>query len=50
VQAAGAPFGDISSQILWLFLQAKVYISVAVIGHYRLLRNASDYEFLKNAA
>jgi ABC-type multidrug transport system permease subunit len=50
VQAAGAPFGDISSQILWLFLQAKVYISVAVIGHYRLLRSASDYEFLKNAA
>jgi ABC-2 type transport system permease protein len=49
-QTMGAPISDISSQILWLFLQAKIYLSVAVIGHYRLLRSASDYEFLKNTA
>jgi hypothetical protein len=46
----GATVGEISSQLLVLLLQAKVYISVAGLGHYWLMKKRNDYDFLKNNA
>jgi hypothetical protein len=46
----GATVGEISSQLLVLLLQAKVYISVAGLGHYWLMKKQNDYDFLKNNA
>jgi hypothetical protein len=43
VNSLGASLGEISSQLLLLAVQAKVYISVAVFGHWRLLKSTSHY-------
>jgi hypothetical protein len=47
VNTLGASLGDISTQLLWLSLQAKVYISVAICGHFYLLKSAFHYGNLK---
>jgi hypothetical protein len=44
----GATLQDISAHLLLLSVQAKVYISVAVFGHFRLLKRGFHYGILKN--